>query len=101
MPQQGDAVAGAHNIVLDSWNDDTARFGFGNSWSERWGAGGFGSVPYEHVARFGFDLWAVRVVESPGPAPIKHNALFVNTAGLADTMDDVANIKVDGKQVWP
>lgn len=101
MPQQGDAVAGAHNIVLDAWNDGTSRFGFGNSWSERWGAGGFGSVPYEHVAKFGFDLWAVRVVESPGPAPTKHDAVVMNTFGTPMTVHDAANVKVDGKQVWP
>lgn len=101
MPQQNDWIPGAHNIVLDGWDDSLGRFGFGNSWGDSWGRGGFGTVPYTHVQQFGFDLWAVKVVESPNPQPVKHNAVFINRAGLADTMDDVAEISVDGKKVWP
>lgn len=102
MPQQSDPIPGAHNIVLDGWDDLPGRFGFGNSWGSFWGESGFGTIPYEHVLKYGFDLWAVRVVESPGPpAPVKHDAVVTNASGTPTTVYDVANITVDGKQVYP
>lgn len=84
MPQNGDVIDGAHNIVLDTWDDSTARFGFPNYW-ERWGddgngGDGFGTVPYEHVSRFGFDLWAVRVVESPDPKPRPKRVQYIGAS---------------------
>lgn len=102
LPQQGDWIPGAHNIVLDGWDDATGRYGFGNSWGDGWGRAGFGTIPYEHVRQFGFDLWAVRVVESPDPkpAPIKHNAIVEKRDATHFGVDDAVRITVDGAEVW-
>lgn len=103
MPQSNDSVAGAHNIVLDGWDDSTGRFGFGNSWSNRWGADGFGTIPYEHVARFGFDPWAVKVVESPGP-PVQTTDVAVMTNNAWTGVwhgSGLQSVSVGGKVVWP
>jgi hypothetical protein len=101
MPQANDWVPGAHNTVIDSWDDARARYGFGNSWG-MWGAQGFGTVPYEHVSRYGFDLWAVRVVESPNPkpAPVQYDAVVTKRSGAPTTVFDAARIEVNGTEVW-
>jgi C1A family cysteine protease len=99
MPQANDSVAGAHNIVLDGWDDATARYGFGNSWG-MWGRQGFGTVPYDHVAKFGFDLWAVKVVESPGPVPVAHTAVVTDNVLVRTTVTNAAAVDVDGIRVW-
>ncbi len=98
MPQQGDSVAGAHNIALDGWDDSTQRFSFHNSWGSNWGTGGFGTVPYDHVANFGFDLWAVKVVE--GPAPAMHNAVLTHPEGALTSVNNVVAVDIDGQRVW-
>lgn len=74
MPQNSDTVTGAHAIVLDGWND-TLNNGvddWANSWSEHWGAGGFGTIPYDYILRFGFDAWAIRAAETPAPDVTGH-----------------------------
>lgn len=101
MPQINDSVAGAHNIVLDGWDDTKSRFSFGNSWSDKWGNKGFGTIPYDHVVKFGFDFWVVKMVESPSPQPTNHIANIEYTDGSSVKLNNVRVITVDNKQVWP
>lgn len=100
MPQANDTISGAHNIVLDRWDDSLARFGFPNSWGTQWGNQGYGTVPYEHVMRYGADLWAVKSVERDGDAPIVHNATVINRLGSATGFADVSRVLIDGKEIW-
>jgi hypothetical protein len=100
MPQRSDPVAGAHALVLDTWDDALARYRFPNYW-ENWGdSDACGSVPYEHVSAYGFDLWAVRVVESDAPIELSHNALVTKRDNTMFGVDDVIRITLDGRELW-
>jgi len=101
MPQSNDSVAGAHNYVLDGWDDDAASgmYDFGNSWGPRWGNGGFGRVPYDYISRFAFDLHAVKLVESPEDAA--HIVTVSKTDGTQSRIDNAKAVTVDNRQVWP
>lgn len=68
MPQSNDTISGAHNVVLDEWDDNTGMYGGPNSWG-MWGAAGYFTMVYDYVTHFGFDLWAVRLVEGDMPPP--------------------------------
>lgn len=102
MPQNDDVVTGAHAIVLDGWNDNTGRYDWANSWSESWGAGGFGTMPYDYPSRYGFDLWGIRVPESPAPAPTTHEVTATVGFDLRTLFsgENLQNVRVDGAEVW-
>jgi hypothetical protein len=53
--RRGAVVTGYHTICLCGYNDRTGRFEFKNSWDDSWGAGGFGTIPYDYIREYGFD----------------------------------------------
>lgn len=65
----GDRVLGGHDVVLTAYNDAVQRFGFINSWSPRWGANGYGTVPYAQWLdpAKASDFWTLHWDEAPGP----------------------------------
>lgn len=67
MPNQGDVITGAHAYVLDGWSKIRANgeFDIAGSWGPECGQGGFGTVPFDYITQFAFDIWAVRANESP------------------------------------
>lgn len=103
MPQAGDWIPGAHNIVLDGWDDGMGRYGFPNSWSQRWGASGYGTLPYDYVSRFGADIWVCKFVESPvQPGPVVNHIAQVNRDNGGSIRTEFATaVTVDNRQVWP
>lgn len=59
MPVLGQDSVGGHAIHLCGYDDKTQRFTFRNSWSYSWGAGGFGTLPYQYVLEHAFDMWTI------------------------------------------
>ncbi len=104
MPQANDYVPGAHNIVIDEWDDATARYGFPNSWGESWGAQGYGTMPYDYVSRYGADLWVIKLAESPAPPPAPTTHEVTATVGFdlrtLFSGENLQNVRVDGNEVW-
>lgn len=68
-PVPGESLLGGHNIILDTYDDTTGRFGFANSWGTSWGRAGFGTISYAYIQRLGFDGWVIQAVEGPAPVP--------------------------------
>lgn len=62
MPFPGEVEIGGHAIKAVGYDDATKLFKFKNSWG-KWGAGGYGFLPYAYMARMASDCWTVRVVE--------------------------------------
>lgn len=59
MPGADEQLLGGHDVVVVGWDDGAKRFKFKNSWSESWGAKGFGTLPYDYVTGQGSDFWAL------------------------------------------
>lgn len=51
--------AGWHAVAIIGYDDSKRRFEFKNSWGDRWGSGGFGTLPYEYVTTYTRDAWNV------------------------------------------
>ena len=65
LPSKHESVLGGHAILLVSYDDNTKRFGFRNSWGEKWGVDGYGRLPYEYVLNpdLADDFWTLEQVE--------------------------------------
>ena len=66
MPSPGEHAIGGHAVLGVGYDDKTETFSVRNSWSARWGKGGYCGMPYsyltnEHLAR---DFWTIRMVEA-------------------------------------
>jgi hypothetical protein len=44
--------SGWHVIAVCGYDDRIARFEFKNSWDTWWGDNGFGTIPYDYIARY-------------------------------------------------
>jgi C1A family cysteine protease len=67
MPEESEDLLGGHALVICGYDDDYRRVKFRNSWSEEWGDGGYGTLPYDYVLNpsLASDFWVIRLVESP------------------------------------
>jgi len=66
MPSPSEHVLGGHAVLGVGYDDKTQTFTVRNSWSEKWGKGGYCKMPYayltnSHLAR---DFWTIRMVEA-------------------------------------
>lgn len=52
MPSPSSFVTGGHSVTIVAYDDATRRFKFKNSWSTRFGVGGYGFLPYDYVAGY-------------------------------------------------
>lgn len=72
MPASGDTVEGGHAIDLVGYNEASVEndgipplsFVFRNSWSEQWGARGYGFLPFDYVLdpQYASDFWMIRTI---------------------------------------
>lgn len=66
MPKSGEASIGGHAICVAGYDDVKKVFKFKNSWGAGWGAGGYGYIRYEYIARYCSDAWsATDLIEDP------------------------------------
>lgn len=113
FPKDNEAMVGGHAVALNGfWDDATQWIGFDNSWSENWGSGGKGFLPYRYFANgMVADCWIVYEVEGvlPTPAPdppvpvppIPTPLPPVPTPGRRTIMlaGDNINLSIDGKVI--
>ena len=60
MPKQGDTVLGGHAVIVVGYDDTQRLLTIRNSWGARWGAAGYGYMPYDYVLNgLADDFWNV------------------------------------------
>ncbi len=71
VPGPFEQQVGGHAITFNGmWDDSQQLLGFDNSWSENWGTGGTGFMPYWFVLQGMIsDCWIITSVESDIPNP--------------------------------
>jgi C1A family cysteine protease len=72
MPADSDNVEGGHAIDIIGYNDQSQENAgipglhvvFRNSWSDQWGADGYGFLPYDYVigGQYASDGWMIRTI---------------------------------------
>jgi C1A family cysteine protease len=96
MPGMQEEVEGGHDVLIDGYDDATQRFYFDNSWSEQWGRGGRGTIPYAYATSpdLSGDFWVIRgsgAGPGPGPGPSPNNLpARTITAGWRNADDQVS-----------
>lgn len=93
MPQNTDKAVGAHAFVLDGWDLDTAagEWDWANSWGPIGPLKGFGRISFDYIAKYAFDIWAVRANESPTPPAPPTGVVdlrVMNASGTPTTIHD-------------
>ncbi len=64
FPKAGDKLEGGHAVVAVGYDDARGRLLIRNSWGTRWGADGYGTLPYEYVAKgLADDFWVLASAE--------------------------------------
>jgi C1A family cysteine protease len=67
MPAADERILGGHAVLAAGYDDATQRFLVRNSWGEKWGKGGYCTMPYAYLTDAGLaqDFWAIYAVEAP------------------------------------
>jgi C1A family cysteine protease len=60
-PLAGDDMLGAHAIAIVGYDADSRHFLVRNSWGQAWGDKGYCYIPYDYIARYGFDYFSIRL----------------------------------------
>jgi C1A family cysteine protease len=70
MPSRTDAFEGGHALYWDRYSMSDRLLRCENSWSDQWGDGGYGYLPFEYAAdrNLSDDFWAMEA-ESPATTP--------------------------------
>ena len=65
MPSASEKNLGGHAVLAVGYDDATQRFTVMNSWSAKWGAKGYFTIPYAYLADEGLasDFWTISTVE--------------------------------------
>jgi C1A family cysteine protease len=61
MPGRGDRVEGGHAVLFTGYDQSSRLVEFKNSWSEAWGDGGYGRLPFAYLMSrdLSDDFWAL------------------------------------------
>jgi C1A family cysteine protease len=64
MPKPSERLLGGHAVLAVGYDDRTREFLARNSWGERWGMGGYFTIPYAYLfdANLADDFWTVKSV---------------------------------------
>lgn len=65
MPQDTDSVLGGHAVCCVGYDDDLRCMIVRNSWSNKWGDGGYFYMPYDYIAhpQLARDFWYIQTIE--------------------------------------
>lgn len=65
VPAPKGGVLGGHAVLAVGYDDITQQFTFRNSWSKKWGKGGYGFIAYSYLLdpNLADDLWTIRTIE--------------------------------------
>ena len=80
MPSRWEQIKGpegGHASMQVGFIDKDGKVKFRNSWSEGWGDGGYGTLDYEYVQKYGSDFWAIQRTESDLFAMVKQQEVAV------------------------
>jgi C1A family cysteine protease len=66
MPASGEQVLGGHAVLAVGYDDADQRFLVRNSWGDKWGQGGYFTMPYAYLVdrSLAQDFWTIQQVES-------------------------------------
>jgi hypothetical protein len=67
IPKKGERSIGGHAIAACGYDDEKELVKFKNSWSSKWGAKGYGYLPYVYIERYMMDAWSSVDIEDPNP----------------------------------
>jgi C1A family cysteine protease len=64
IPGKSEQILGGHAILFAGYRNDTQKWIFRNSWSDRWGDGGYGYLDYQYLLNKGLssDFWTIKTV---------------------------------------
>lgn len=61
VPGPNESWQGGHAVLFTGYDDSTKLLEFQNSWSDAWGDGGYGYLPYEYFTNsWADDFWTIR-----------------------------------------
>jgi C1A family cysteine protease len=67
LPGADEQLRGGHAVLAVGYDESTQRFLVRNSWGDKWGEGGYFTMPYDYLTNpeLAQDFWAIYVVEEP------------------------------------
>ncbi len=82
LPQIGERVIAGHAVMAVGYDDARQVFLIRNSWGEKWGAKGYGTMPYAYLTDLASDIWVIDAVTVPmtGAARAAEMRELVSTA---------------------
>lgn len=68
LPQPDEQIIGGHAIVAVGYDDARQVFRIRNSWGEKWGKNGYGTIPYTYLSdrTLAADFWVIQTVTAAG-----------------------------------
>lgn len=60
MPKKRERVIGGHAVMAVGYNQKERLFLVRNSWGNKWGQGGYFTIPYRYLETLAADFWTVR-----------------------------------------
>jgi hypothetical protein len=67
MPKKDEVSLGGHAICIAGYDDKKKLTKFKNSWSKKWGRGGYGFLPYTYIEQYMMDAWSSVDIDDPNP----------------------------------
>jgi len=59
MPGPTETDAGSISVCIVGFDDQTKQFKFEGAWGTEWGDKGYGYIPYDYMAKYSSDPWAI------------------------------------------
>ena len=78
MPERFDRIVGGHAICPVGYDDKKKLIKFKNSWSAKWGAKGYGWLPYEYIEQYMMDAWSSVDFDDPNPLTLASVLRYAN-----------------------
>ncbi len=62
MPSPSESLLGGHALLCVGYDAPNRRYKFLNSWGQKWGRNGYGTLPYDYLHRsdLSSDFWSIR-----------------------------------------